>query len=241
MSNTVLLPLLLSSAYDEIVTADDLGGSFEAEFAPNSFDYEFGQHMARARERASLSQRRVSQALAERGITLDSAALSRLEKGKRSPKLEEAVALAEVLNIPIVEIVPPKPDVMRLARARQNVEKQLDDALYKLSGAAGYLEFFASMVEASPEFAQEVFRDESPAARFDWEAWAVWTIDMLASSPHRRVMSADDERAHAIKRVLQFLANAVVTAPIDLVDASDGVPLGTRKPRPSNGVDQATP
>lgn len=217
--------LLLSSGYDEKVTADDLGSSSSAAFAPNSFDFEFGQHIARARERASMSQRRVSDALAERGITLDSAALSRLEQGKRSPKLEEAVALAEVLDLPITSLVPPKPDAMRLARARQNVEKQMDDAMYKLTGVAGYLEYFASVVEASPEMAQQVFRDESPSAHFDWEAWAVWTIDSLASSPQRRVLSAHDDRAHAIKRVLTFLANAVVTAPVDLVDTSGGDPF----------------
>lgn len=215
------LGLLLSSRYDEKVTADDLGSSFSAAFAPNSFDFEFGQHIARARERASMSQRGVSEALAQRGITLDSAALSRLEQGKRSPKLEEAVALAEVLDLPLALLVPPKPDAMRMARARYNVEKQLDDAMYKMTAAAGYLEYLASVVDTDPELAQEVFRDESPSARFDWEAWSVWTIDMLASSPHRRVASANDERAHAIKRVLRFLANAVVTSPVDLVNTSD--------------------
>lgn len=179
-----------------------------------------------------MSQRRVSEALAEKGVTLDSAALSRLEQGKRSPKLEEAVALAEILNVPLTDIVPPAPDVMQLARARQNVVRQLDDAMYKLTAAAGYLEYFARVVEAHPELAQQVFRDESPAGRFDWEGWASWTIDSLAASPQRRVLSTDDERAHAIKRVLRDLAQTVVTAPVDLRDTSDGVGLMTLEPRP---------
>ncbi len=178
-----------------------------------------------------MSQRRVSEALAAKGVTLDSAALSRLEQGKRSPKLEEAVALADILSVPLTDLVPPAPEVMQLARARQNVVKQLDDAMYKLAGAAGYLEYFARLVEAQPELARQVFRDESPSGRFDWEGWASWTIDSLAGSPHRRVVSTDNERAHAIKRVLRELAQTIVTAPIDLEDTSGLPGLVTRKPR----------
>lgn len=236
MNNTVLLGLLLSSTYDVIVTTtpDD---SFTADFGPSQFDFDFGRRIADARKRADLSQRWLAEQLGKRGLSLDSAALSRMENGKRSPKLEEAVAIADILGLPLSDMLPARADAMRLARARYNVEHHLDNAMYKLTGAASYLEYLASLVEADPDLAQALFRDSSPEARFDWESWATWTVDSLAASPQRRIQSATDQRAHAIKRVLRALADAVVTAPVDMIDTSDGVGLRTRRPRPAE--DQA--
>lgn len=195
------------------------------------FDTEFGRRAAAARRQTGLAQRALADALQSRGITLDSAALSRIETGQRSPKLEEAAAIAEILGLPLTELLPARPEVVRIAEARQKTLKQLDDTMYKLTALAGNLEYFAQLVDTSPEIAREVFRDESPTGRYDWEGWASWAVDSLASSPHRRVVSTDDDRAHAIKRVLGNLAAAVVVAPIDLEDTSNGVTLRTRKPK----------
>lgn len=223
--------LLLSTRYDEEMTARGEG----------DFDREFGARVAEARKQLQLSQRALSDALAKEGVVLDSAALSRIETGQRSPKLEEAVAIAEVLSLPLSGILPASPDVIRVAQARDKTLRVLDDALYKMAAAAGYLDNFGSLVEAHPDIARQLFRDENPTGRFDWEGWASWAIDSLAGHSYRRVLSPDDERAHAVRRVLRELADAVILSPIDMVDATDGVPIRTRQPNPDGDLDGEYP
>lgn len=196
---------LSSSGYDADVTAETKDG----------FDQEFGRRVAAARKQVELSQRALAELLGKRGISIDSAAVSRIENGQRSARLEEAVGIAEVLSLPITELMPARREAEQMARARQSALKYLDDALYKLTSAAGSLEYFAVLVERDPEMARKVFRDERPYQSYDWEGWASWAVESLASSPYRRVISSNDERAHGIKRVLSELARSVVVSPID--------------------------
>ncbi len=175
----------------------------------STFDSEFGRRLADARRSAGMSQRALADRLGEHGLSLDSAALSRIETGSRAPKLEEAVILSEVLNVALTRLVPTGADAEQLGRARYSALRQLDDALYKMTGVAGSLEFLASCVNSAPDAAREAFGGRD-GDEYDWEAWAIEQVRELASSPERRVAPSTVELADAIRRVLASYVDAIV-------------------------------
>lgn len=62
----------------------------------------FGRWVRRLREDADLSQQALVKRAQELGVTLDASALSRIESGKRSVGLGEAVALAACLGVDLL-------------------------------------------------------------------------------------------------------------------------------------------
>lgn len=67
----------------------------------------FARRMRQVREAAKMSQTRLAELLAERGIKIDPTSITRIEKGARGVRLEEAVAIAEALGVPLEELLLP--------------------------------------------------------------------------------------------------------------------------------------
>lgn len=177
--------MLLSSRYDVNVTAEDL-----------SFDVDFGQRLARARSQRSVSLRDLALALNGRGVSLDSAALSRIENGKRAAKLQETVAISECLGVPIEQLLPEVGET-REASDRYQLERSLEDAAAKLTALAGRL-----------DYAMLVHGDDA--------VWADRVIEHaidVFESPHRRIDSKSASRAELIAHVLRSIAGMVVRPP----------------------------
>lgn len=65
----------------------------------------FGRGVALHRTAAGLSQRELSDLLRARGLSFDTAAISRIENGNRSVRLSEAVTIAAALNAPLEALV----------------------------------------------------------------------------------------------------------------------------------------
>lgn len=74
-------------------------------------DESFGATMRRRRQDAGLSQRALAQRLIELGVTIDQAAITRMESGQREPRLSEAVAIAEFLQFDLLQVELDQPNV----------------------------------------------------------------------------------------------------------------------------------
>lgn len=66
---------------------------------------QFPQHFKRRREEQGLSLVEVSKLLEGYGLRLDPTALTRLEKGQRGIKLDEAVALSNIVETPLQALI----------------------------------------------------------------------------------------------------------------------------------------
>lgn len=204
-------------------------------FSDLDFAAAFGKRVATAREQRQVSQRLLSAMLAEIGVTLDSAALSRIEQGKRAPKLHEASAIADALHIPLSDLLPPRGPVglEDLARVERVALEQIDAAMHKLTAVAGYLDYFATLVEANPVQASELW----PAGVTTWQEWAEWVADgLIGQDSIRKITPASLSRYHDIERALRFIAEAVLSRPYDPDSDTMDLPEAL-----DDGVDQATP
>ena len=79
--------------------------------AANAMAAAFGQRMKNARADAGLTQAELQQLLTERGVPLDTSAITRLEAGGREPRLNEALAIAGTLGFGLTDLAAPATDV----------------------------------------------------------------------------------------------------------------------------------
>ena len=169
------------------VTADD-----------SSFDIDFGKRLARARSQRSVSLRDLALALGARGISLDSAALSRIENGKRAPKLQETIAISECLGVPLEQLLPEVGETHE-ASARYQLERALEDAAAKLTALAGRLDYVMLVHGHDAAWADRVIEHATD----------------VFENPHHRIDSRSEARAHLIAHVLRSVAGMAVRPPDD--------------------------
>lgn len=72
---------------------------------PEDAEELFRRSMRGARERAKMTQIQMSALLAERGVEIDHSGVARIERGERSPRLNEAVAIADVLGSSLMRMM----------------------------------------------------------------------------------------------------------------------------------------
>lgn len=66
----------------------------------------FARRMREERTRAGLAQAEIARRITSRlGVTIDGSAVTRIEKRERVVRLDEAVAIAEVLGVPITQLL----------------------------------------------------------------------------------------------------------------------------------------
>ncbi|WP_221281123.1 helix-turn-helix domain-containing protein [Prescottella equi] len=65
---------------------------------------QFGAMMRHARTELGWSQRRLADALGEAGMKIDPSAITRIETGQREPRLNEAIVIADLLNLKLTEL-----------------------------------------------------------------------------------------------------------------------------------------
>jgi len=88
-------------------------------------DQTFASRIRGGRQRAGISQAELSRRLAAvMGYTIDSSAISRSEKGVRAVPLDEAVAIADLLEIPLDGMTPESIKAeARVLRLRQDLRR----------------------------------------------------------------------------------------------------------------------
>lgn len=98
------------------------------------FDKRVGRRIINSRDVAGLSQIDVAEKLRARGVPWSQAILSKVERGDRPLRFEEALVLAQVLGLPLEELSPASPMLDRFRRentaALVEAEGQLKTALW---------------------------------------------------------------------------------------------------------------
>jgi DNA-binding XRE family transcriptional regulator len=84
---------------------------------PTAAEREFVSAMTTARVNRSISQTTLASQMRDLGVEIEQVSISRIESGHRSPRLGEAIAIAAVLDIPL------------LAAARRDRDSRLVEAV----------------------------------------------------------------------------------------------------------------
>lgn len=100
--------------------------------AANAVAAAFGQRMKNARADAGITQAELQQLLTERGVPLDTSAITRLEAGGREPRLTEALAIAETLSFGLTDLATPATDLDTYMNEVRNLMEQSREALLNL-------------------------------------------------------------------------------------------------------------
>lgn len=143
----------------------------------------FGDALRSGREDAGLTQRALAESLRDRGVNLDQAAIARMEKGEREPKLTEAQVIADVLGFSLESIgASDNPTVVRLRslveKLRQHRAREVAEGIRRETVLASIVE----MLRSSPDLEYELtdrdrktlhhhylLRDELDPRHFEYE------------------------------------------------------------------------
>jgi transcriptional regulator with XRE-family HTH domain len=105
----------------------------------------FADRLSKARKGRDMTQARMSVLLRENyGVRIDPTGILRIEKGQRSPRLDEVVAMADLLNIHVVDLLSipallakSDPATRRLEELQLEGElKRLDEQITRAAAAA---------------------------------------------------------------------------------------------------------
>lgn len=92
--------------------------------APATPEDHFAERVREARERLSWSQVRLAAELRAQGYDLDATTITRIERGERRIRLDDAVALAGVLGLDLAWATGPDPVDLRAQIDRAEVEQE---------------------------------------------------------------------------------------------------------------------
>lgn len=165
-----------------------------------SFDQRVGAYLRDARVALRLSQREVAEKLSEVGLNIGPTAVTRIEKGSRSVGLEEAVALAEVLDLSLEGIFyAAHDDAERFAKMQQRAEEYMLATRDKAWGALALLQEIRNALSENPSFL--------PVPAESYFQWVLDRMPEVRSRTRWHVRIDPDERSVGL---LQLLANALV-------------------------------
>lgn len=88
--------------------------------------------MRRVRESQGLSQAAIAAGLLGAGIELHFSAIAKMEAGSRVIRLNEAIAIADVLDVPLAALLQPDDELSGLREALMAAEEQAQLAAHKL-------------------------------------------------------------------------------------------------------------
>jgi transcriptional regulator with XRE-family HTH domain len=103
---------------------------------PDSPARTFANRLREERQRAGLSQAALAERLVGMGFRIDDSAITRIEKHQRTVKLEEAVAIAQTLDVPLDTLL--SDHAAKLRELQQHLERQqsrLGEAEYEFDQA----------------------------------------------------------------------------------------------------------
>lgn len=115
------------------------------------FDTQFGARVRHYRESRGVSQRELAQRLTSQGAAIDASGISRIEKGARTAKAFEAVALAEALDVQVKHLIHGDSALMDLNGVRRELSTYLNDmqsAVYSVAATTSDVE---GMLAENPE------------------------------------------------------------------------------------------
>jgi transcriptional regulator with XRE-family HTH domain len=126
-----------------------------------------GRTVQRFRKAVGMSQTDLAQALTERGASFQQQTVLKVEKGSRPLKLDEAALIADILTVPVFDLL-----IMRSGRARRGGDraKQGERDLAPTAGSLGRADATARATRrgtAQAEAAQQEASERFEAAAGD--------------------------------------------------------------------------
>lgn len=194
---------------------------------------EFGKAVVYWRELAGLSQRALSAKLAESGTTIDPTALSRLEQGKRAVRLNEALAIADALDVELEFLLSrnrtPDAELRTLRRSANSAMLALREPLLEFMNGIlwvhQHLQEHPNLIEMMDD--PDVGRLESIDDYFGWVTRNIQMVEFHAR--HQGWRAEDDyvqvsdliEQEEILDLVRSFAATLVdhIDKPMDAAEA----------------------
>lgn len=84
--------------------------------------------MRHLREHAGMSQRQMARELSRLGVAIDSTAITRIESGKRSVRIDEAWAIAAVLRVQVQDLVSEQTTMASPEELLESAQQMLQEA-----------------------------------------------------------------------------------------------------------------
>lgn len=190
----------------------------------------FRAQLKARREASGESQSALAKRIAASGLAFHQPTVQRIEDGKRPVRLDEAHVIADALGTTVVAMTATgnpfageeDPAVAELGRSWGAVQRQIDDALYKLTGLAGQLDHFATLLEAHPEAAEGLWGKGDD----DWVDWVRSTVEISTQYAPERIILTAPARYERILAALDSVTRGVV-ARQDADVKSAGTPFTT--------------
>ena len=128
------------------------------------FNERVGSNVQRFRKAAGLSQAELAQALSQRGASFQQQTVLKVEKGSRPLKLDEAVLIADILKMPVFDLLIMRNDASELVEAAIELNKA-NDALRRLQARREELAGELAQLDQEATLAEAAQREAS--ARFE--------------------------------------------------------------------------
>lgn len=170
----------------------------------------FGAMVLDSRRALGMSQKDLSEHLAEQGLALDNSAISRVEKGTRALRLSEAIAFAKVLRFSLAEFEDAVPPVEDFGRREKRVDAALRGAQEALFNAASELDGLAFVADAHPEVLETLWSTAPVLSGVDLMDYKVreWNDNFINKALGYRFDSI--ELRDAVRRVLDAVNSSAV-------------------------------
>lgn len=133
---------------------------------PDSTDFNerVGSNVQRFRKAAGLSQADLAQALTQRGASFQQQTVLKVEKGSRPLKLDEAALIADILEMPVFDLLIMRNDGGELVEAALQLNKA-NDALRRLQARRDALT--RELEQLDQETAQAEVAQREASERFE--------------------------------------------------------------------------
>lgn len=158
--------------------------------------------------RGGTSQASIASSMKELGWKWTQPTVAAVEKGERSLKLAEAVDLCAILGVQLGDLLPPDRHVTRteIVRTWTGVRRQIEEAHGSLRSLASQMNRLATLVEANPEAAGELWGD----GKDDWRDWVEWDTNGYKMFASLVVEVASEERRANLADALAKVTGSVV-------------------------------
>lgn len=159
---------------------------------------QFGATVQKVRTQLGISQRKFAELLTEKGMPVDASAVSRIEKGSRSVRLVEAMAIAEVLDMTLESLTrdarSPSQRLQALRQTESFAMHTLETSLVDLGLAMTAVQDF---LRENPGLLGDVVGDDGSVLDdaedyFEWSAtsvansWMAWVRAFVVRSEAER-------------------------------------------------------
>lgn len=179
---------------------------------PNEMPIEsrFGETVLEGRRVLRISQKTLAELLSQRNLALDASAISRIEKGTRAIRLNEAAAIADVLGFSLSDVENPRDPEVDFARLRKNFDGVLNTVFDSALSVAESVEELTWIIDRYPELLKQL-GDESGRAPTNVTEYVRWVEARWQSTTWIVTTAGVEFESDALRDAVISLIHAVVS------------------------------